>query len=115
MVNTHSFAGVAAGSHLVFEVKQEGEAHAVRGRLGHDGRSVHLWMKGELEDRVTRVTLDDAGLYQLTVYVAFFGPTEETVTIGLTIESSFGSPLHSQRLELRRAAGAMQTFLPPCR
>ena len=111
MVNTRTFAGIDRGSLLAIEVRQEGDRHAVRGRLEHDGTVDREWMKGELEDRRTTVTLDASGLYQLSIYVAFFGRDEERVTITVAIQTPYGEPLHEHRLDLAGRSGDMQAFV----
>jgi hypothetical protein len=111
MIRLFSFIDVPRESFLAIEVKQEGEAHAVRGALERQGTRVNDWVKGELEDSVTRTILEHSGLYQLVLFVAFFGRDEESVTIDIGIESSAGSRQQHQQFVFEGMSGAMQTLV----
>jgi hypothetical protein len=98
---------VAPGARLDIEVKQEGDAHVVRGRLLHENSEVATWPSGELEERTTEVLLARSGMYQLLLYVAFFGAHPEEVTIRLSVS---GSSLVIQH-KVSGRAGDMRTFI----
>ena len=109
MAENHVITNVPRGAGLEIEVKQEGQEHAVTGRLRHHDRDIASWPGGELEDRVTSVTLASSGLYDLFIQIAFFGPMEEQVAIGLTIHD--GVPMHEHRTIFRGRAGDVRVFI----
>lgn len=102
-MTNHNFDNVRPGARLEIDVRQEGQAHSVSGRLRFGEADLACWPFGELEDRVTSVILGGQGLYLLFLHVAFFGP-QQKVSIAVRVHDS-GSVLLQYEETLKGSAG----------